>query len=165
MAIRAVVTRGYGNGTFDGSIAEAVLRGYGINEADTTAPILSSPTGTATSHNTASGTVSTDEGNGTLYWFVSTSGTPPSAANLKTGVGAASYGNQSVTGTGTQTVSSITGLTASTGYYIHYLHTDAATNDSDIVTSAQFTTHSAPIPGSVDPHLAGKASMKFGRLN
>lgn len=36
MAIRAVVTRGYGNGTFDGSIAEAVLRGYGIGEESAT---------------------------------------------------------------------------------------------------------------------------------
>ena len=28
MAIRTVVTRGYGNGTFDGTIALVVLRGY-----------------------------------------------------------------------------------------------------------------------------------------
>ena len=28
MAIRAVVTRGFGNGTFDGSIAGVVRRGY-----------------------------------------------------------------------------------------------------------------------------------------
>ena len=28
MAIRTVVTRGYGNGTFNGTIADVVLRGY-----------------------------------------------------------------------------------------------------------------------------------------
>ena len=28
MSIRAIVTRGYGNGTFNGTIAEVVLRGY-----------------------------------------------------------------------------------------------------------------------------------------
>ena len=28
MAIRTVVTRGYGNGTFDGTIADVVRRGY-----------------------------------------------------------------------------------------------------------------------------------------
>lgn len=30
MAIRAVVTRGFGNGTFDGTIALLVTRGYGV---------------------------------------------------------------------------------------------------------------------------------------
>ena len=33
MAIRTIITRGYGNGTFDGSIAEIVTRGYTIGEA------------------------------------------------------------------------------------------------------------------------------------
>lgn len=33
MAIRLVVTRGYGNGTFDGTIADVVRRGYGAAEA------------------------------------------------------------------------------------------------------------------------------------
>ena len=31
MAIRTVVTRGYGNGTFNGIIEEVVLRGYDTN--------------------------------------------------------------------------------------------------------------------------------------
>lgn len=35
MAIRLVVTRGYGNGTFDGTIADAVRRGYGGAAAST----------------------------------------------------------------------------------------------------------------------------------
>lgn len=30
MAIRTVVTRGYGNGTFNGTITDVVLRGYSI---------------------------------------------------------------------------------------------------------------------------------------
>lgn len=33
MAIRTVVTRGYGNGTFSGTIALVVLRGYGAAAA------------------------------------------------------------------------------------------------------------------------------------
>lgn len=33
MAIRLVVTRGYGNGTFNGTIKDVVLRGYTIGEA------------------------------------------------------------------------------------------------------------------------------------
>ena len=32
MAIRTVVTRGFGNGTFDGTIALVVRRGYGAQE-------------------------------------------------------------------------------------------------------------------------------------
>lgn len=33
MAIRTVVTRGYGNGTFNGTIALVVTRGYAIGSA------------------------------------------------------------------------------------------------------------------------------------
>ncbi len=33
MAIRTVVTRGFGNGTFNGTIPLAVTRGYAIGEA------------------------------------------------------------------------------------------------------------------------------------
>ena len=38
-----------------------------------------------------------------------------------------------------QTVS-VTGLTAGQNYYIHYVHVDAAGNESNVVSSAQFTT-------------------------
>lgn len=107
---------------------------------DTTAPVLSSAAATTLSQTTASGSVSTDEGNGTLYWYVSTSATPPTAANLKAGTGAVAYGNQAVSSTGAQSVSSITGLTAETTYYIHYLHRDAAGNDSAIATTSAFLT-------------------------
>lgn len=33
MTIKSIVTRGYGNGTFNGTIAEVVTRGYTIGEA------------------------------------------------------------------------------------------------------------------------------------
>ena len=33
MAIRTVVTAGFGNGTFNGTITDVVLRGYTIGEA------------------------------------------------------------------------------------------------------------------------------------
>ena len=33
MAIRTLITRGYGNGTFNGTIALVVTRGYAIGEA------------------------------------------------------------------------------------------------------------------------------------
>jgi hypothetical protein len=39
MAVRTLVTRGFGNGTFTGTIALAVTRGYAIGAAVTTATI------------------------------------------------------------------------------------------------------------------------------
>ena len=45
MAIRTLVTRGFGNGTFDGSIALIVTRGYSIGE---TPPIWTAATPAST---------------------------------------------------------------------------------------------------------------------
>ncbi len=103
---------------------------------DTTPPTLTSPTGTQTGSTTATGTVSTNEANGTLYRLASTN-----ATELVATVKAAAL-TQSVTATGTQSVS-FTGLTPSTTYYAHYVHTDAAGNDSTRVSSASFTTAAA----------------------
>lgn len=121
--------------------------------ADVTAPILSSPTGAQTGTTTATLGVTTDEANGTLYSFVSTSATPPSAATLKAGTGAVFANSQTITTTGAKTASA-TGLTASTAYYVHWLHRDAAGNDSGIVSSASFTTAGAGITDSTN-HGAG----------
>jgi hypothetical protein len=107
---------------------------------DTTAPILTLPTGTTTGATTASGTVTTDEANGTLYAVVTTSATPPSAVDIRAGTGATYSTSQAVSATGVQNVAA-TGLTAETTYYWHFLHDDAAANASNIVTSASFTTN------------------------
>lgn len=123
-------------------LADTGIRAVLDAGGDTTAPILSSPTGTQTGSTTATIGATTDEANGTLYGFVSTSATPPSDADLKAGTGAVWSGSASVSGTGANTLNA-TGLTASTGYYGHLLHTDAAANDSNTVTSAQFTTAAA----------------------
>lgn len=104
--------------------------------ADTTAPTLTSPTATVTGTTTATGTVSTNEANGTLF-FRATVNATETIATVKAG------SSQAVTATGVQNVS-VTGLTAGTAYYLHYVHTDAAANDSARVTSAQFTTWIAP---------------------
>lgn len=120
------------------------LAGITVVALDETAPILSSPTGTATGQTTATGTVTTDEANGTLYSLVSANATE-SAATVK-----ASGASQAVTATGVQNVSK-TGLTQGTTYYLHYVHTDAAGNDSSRVSSASFTTQT----NSVQMVLAG----------
>jgi len=112
-----------------------ILVFQGSGGADTTAPILSLPTGTKTGSTTASGTVTTDEGNGTLY-FTATTNATETAATIKTG------SSQAVSTTGVQNVT-FTGLTPSTVYYAHYVHDDAASNESNTQHSASFTTDAA----------------------
>lgn len=120
------------------------------NTSDSTAPTLTSPVGTTTGSTTATIGATTNEGNGTLYGVVTTSVTQPSVAQIKAGqdhTGASSVGTPksvAVSSTGAKTIS-VTGLTASTAYYAHLVHTDAATNNSNRVTSAQFTTDAPPV--------------------
>lgn len=104
---------------------------------DTIAPTLSNPTGTQTGQTTADGSVSTNEANGTLYRYISTNAVE-SAATVK-----AANLTSAVTATGTQAVSA-TGLTANTTYYWHFVHRDAAGNDSVVSNSTSFTTAAAP---------------------
>lgn len=117
--------------------------------SDETAPTLTSPSGAQTGATTADLSVSTDEGNGTLYWVVTESSTSPSVAQVQdgedhTGAAGADSGSQAVSTTGTQTAGA-TGLTAETTYYAHFQNTDAASNDSTVVTSASFTTAAVPL--------------------
>lgn len=115
--------------------------------SDTTPPSLTSPSATATGATTASGSVSTNEANGTLYWLASANATEL-VATVKAG------SSQAVTATGAQNVT-VTGLTASTSYYLHFVHTDAAANDSAVETSAQFTTSAANTsPSFTGPNIA-----------
>lgn len=106
-----------------------------VDPIDGTAPILTSPTATATGATTADGSVSTDEANGTLYWLA-TANASESAATVKAG------SSQAVSTTGVQNVN-VTGLTAATSYYLHFVHRDSSGNDSTVATSAQFTTDAA----------------------
>lgn len=111
---------------------------------DTTAPVLTSPTGTQTGSTTGTGGATTDEANGTFYSVASTSSTAPSAAQVKagqmhTGSAAAAAANTAVSSTGAKSVN-FTGLSPSTTYYAHSMHEDAASNQSNVVTSASFTT-------------------------
>lgn len=111
---------------------------------DTTAPVLTSPTGTQTGSTTGTGGATTDEANGTFYSVASTSSTAPSetqveAGQMHTGSAAAAAANAAVSSTGAKSVN-FTGLTPSTTYYAHSMHKDAAGNQSNVVTSASFTT-------------------------
>lgn len=115
--------------------------------ADVTAPVLTSPVDTASGANGATGSVTTDEGNGTLYWVVTTSATAPTKAQVKAGqnhlgAAAAASGSQAISSTGAKNITA-SGLTPSTAYWAHFMHEDAATNQSNVVSGDGFTTAAA----------------------
>ena len=122
---------------------------------DTTAPILTSPTGTQTGSTTGGGTVSTNEANGTLYSLATVNSTE-SAATIK-----ASGATQTIASTGSKSVT-FTGLTPSTTYYAHYVHRDAAGNDSAVADSGTFTTPAGSAATAVTMTLAGSTSGAVG---
>ncbi|MBG6205365.1 hypothetical protein IWQ49_000009 [Labrenzia sp. EL_126] len=110
---------------------------------DTTAPILSLPTGLADGATGARNLgVSTDEGNGVLRWGIYPAAATPSDDDVVAGTGATVSNNQGVSSAGVQSIPNQTGLSASTAYKVHFVHEDAASppNRSNLVTSATFTT-------------------------
>jgi hypothetical protein len=104
--------------------APAQLMSTGFGEGGTgsgPAGALSSPAVTSFTNITAALAVDTSIGSGTLYYVGNTSPTPPTATQIaagqdSTGSPAISSGNQAVSGTGTQTVASATGLSENTAY-------------------------------------------------
>lgn len=122
--------------------------------ADTTAPVLSSPTGVATSPTTATITVATNEGNGTLYGMVSANAVESRATVISAGQ------SQVVSAAGTKTFS-VTGLTANTPVlYSHFAHDDAAGNQATVVNSATFSTPA--VGDTTPPTLTSPAGTKTG---
>ena len=112
--------------------------------ADTTAPVLTTATGVKTGATTGAGSVTTDEGNGILYFVVTQSATTPSAAQIIAGQdelgAAADYSDsQAVSATGVQPVSA-SGLAGATTYYFHFVQNDDLLNTSNTITSGSFTT-------------------------
>lgn len=111
---------------------------------DTTPPtvygLIASPTGT----DSLDIDFATTDGNGTAYWFVSTSATPPSATDLIAGTGSVAYGSVAVSASGLQATILVSGLTPETVYYVYVMHDDAATNRSDIVSDSVETPSGTP---------------------
>lgn len=131
--------------------------------SDVTAPTLTTATDTANGATASTGSVSTDEANGTLYWVVTTSATAPTAAQVKLGqdnssVAATDSGSQAVSATGAQATAA-TGLTASTAYTTHFMHEDAAANQSAVATASGFTTTVAAPTNTVAPVASGTATV------
>lgn len=118
-----------------------------VTDVDEVAPTLSAPSFTATGSSTGTAGVTTNEANGTLYCVVTTSATPPTKAQVKAGNDDGGYpapyaSSQAITTTGAKTFSA-TGLLPSTGYFPHFMHEDAAGNQSDVSTDATGDTTDA----------------------
>jgi len=122
------------------------------------APVIDTATASAIGPTAGHGYFDTDEGNGIRYWVVTTSITAPTATQIKAGqdhlgAAAAAFGNATVVASGTQGPMVSSGLTELTGYYYHFVHTDAALLDSNILTSNLFTTPDTP------PMIVGSLSL------
>lgn len=126
----------------------------GTGGGDTTAPVLTNAVGTVTGATTALLSVDTDEGNGTLYLVVTDSATQPSIAQIKAGqdhlgVAATFASSQTVSSIGTKNFGA-TGLTTSTTYYGHMVHTDSSANDSNRITTNSFVPAAISASNDID---------------
>lgn len=124
--------------------AVTVSAGAATASVDVTAPTLTGATGAADGAVNYTASVTTNEGNGTLFHVVTTSATLPTAAQVAagqdhTGAAAAAAGSQPVASTGSLAVAG-GGLTAGTTWWVHFMHEDAAGNQSAVVASASFAT-------------------------
>lgn len=114
---------------------------------DVIVPVLTSPTASSAGTTTASIGVTTDTAEGTLYYVLTTSATPPSKAQVKAGqnnggTSAAWAGSQAVTTAGAKAASP-SSLTAATTYYAYFMHEDVAGNQSTVAAASSFATDAA----------------------
>jgi hypothetical protein len=142
----------HGTGTKNVTVNAVSGSGAASSQAHTVtigAATLTSPTDTASGHNTADLSVTSALSSGTLYWYVSTSATPPSADDLIDGAGAVAFGSQTVSASGVQSIEA-TGLTADTEQFAHFLHVRTNGQRSAIVSGNGFTTDPVPSTGSIE---------------
>lgn len=144
-------TPSWGSNTID-----AVDTGsFALLAAAGSSPVLSLPTETSITATTATVGATTDSATGTLYYYISTSATAPSAADLKAGTGSVTFGSDASLSVGANTFAA-TGLTASTTYYTYFIQNDGA-SDSNILESGSWATiASGPtITNTTDPATTG----------
>lgn len=135
---------------------------------DTTAPTLTLPLGLPLGDTSGYLGVTTNEGNGTLYYVVTTSATPPSAAQVKagqdhTGSSAVYAGNQSIGSTGAKSATA-TGLSSNTAYYAYFMHEDASANQSSVSAASSFTTLTTGTSDTSFDNLIAAAAIPLSDL-
>lgn len=157
------------------SAANLVSESVTNTTPDTTAPILTAASATATGQTTFDWGMFSDEV-GPFYWILSSSMSQPTTPQIRagqdhTGVSAVTSDSQAVVATGQQSGSG-SGLTANTTYYFFGYQEDAAGNASNIVSDS-FTTQAVAGPFAVDPQVfafgtgtrAGEGAYTFGATN
>lgn len=123
--------------------------GGGGGGSEEIAAELSSAVATEIGATTAVIGVTTDKAGGLVYWVVSTSATTPSVAQIKAGLmhsGAAAADSGTIAAVIGALADGVAGLTPSTGYYAHFVQEDADDLDSNVASSALFTTEALPSP-------------------
>lgn len=118
-----------------------------INGETATAPVLSSPSSSSITQATATVSYSTTDATGTSYIVVTTSATPPSAAQIQAGddhtdADAVFAASDASLESGANTFS-VTGLTADTTYYYYVIQNDGSA-DSNIVDGTFATLSDSP---------------------
>lgn len=147
-------------GTPDTALSAAI--GLEIGYSVGVAPTLTLPTATSASTTSLSGTVTTDKDTGTLYTYVSKSGTPPSTPDHIDGTGADYHDDQAVSAIGIQTISpNMTGLTAGQNYYVHYLHVGVAESNQASTLAVQTASLVAEVTIVDAVNLTGLAYKVF----
>ncbi len=145
--IKAQHTRGGLTGAYGPALSITV---------DTTAPSLSSATGTKTGSTTADLSAATNTTSGTMDWFVDTTSTAPADSSAWATRAAAAPAKASGAAVSTSPfTASATGLTAGTTYYAYFRQTDVAGNVSSYAGSASFTTDAAASFSLADLNLDG----------
>jgi len=117
--------------------------------ATASAPVLSLPTEASITSTTVTVGATTDDDTGTLYYYISTSASAPSAANLKSGSGAVKYGSDASLSVGANTFA-VTGLTSAVTYYTYFVQNDGA-SDSNILESGSWVTEGVVANIQFDP--------------
>jgi hypothetical protein len=135
---------------------------------DTTAPVLSSPTSTSVTASAATVGATTDEANGTSHVVATLTSTAPTKAQIKAGqdtagasVPAGRQRSLAISATGAFTFGAFASLTGSTQHWYHVVHTDAAGNESNIVTGT-FTTAAPGVAPTITTQPAN-TSRKVGQ--
>lgn len=113
--------------------------------ADTTPPVYNLQTISAISYDVATYNVEINE-SGSVKWMLTASATPPTKSAILAGTGkvGSNFGSASVTAN-TPTAISLTGLTGATAYYLYSYAADAASNESNIQASVNFSTIADPV--------------------
>lgn len=141
-----------------GPLSNVLIQGPDDIEPVLSAPIT--PTGVAAAQMTVGCT--TDTGEGTMYVVLTTANSAPTALQVENGQnasGTATPGaNIPVSSIGAKTLT-VTGLTASTTYYIWYMHKDVAGNRSLVLNGGSQATLA---PGSSAKLVIGSGSTGAG---